>query len=221
MPAVAVRQVAADRGRPGSENSSAGKRAKACQAAKTGSCARGIAGQVVAPPRGQWPGTRSSGAMIWSNPSSGYLFSSSCGQQVVGDPGARPVGGLLSLRGDAAHRAVFSRSWQARAERLGVRAAADRRAARTWRSEAAAEDAVERVVVVGRDRVELVVVAAGAGHRQAQQAAGHHVDAVVDDVVGHAEIPAAERQEAHRRLRRVGRRAAAWSAASWRRRNWS
>ena len=64
-----------------------------------------------------------------------------------------------------------------------------------------AEDAVERVVVVGRDRVELVVVAAGAGDRQAHQAAGDDVDPVVDDVVRVVHEAPAERQEAHRRQR--------------------
>ena len=36
----------------------------------------------------------------------------------------------------------------------------------------AGEDAVERVVVLGRDRVELVVVAAGASHGQAEECRG-------------------------------------------------
>ena len=43
----------------------------------------------------------------------------------------------------------------------------------------AREDAGERVVVLRRDRVELVVVAAGAGDRQAEEAARQRVDAVV------------------------------------------
>ena len=47
----------------------------------------------------------------------------------------------------------------------------------------AGEDAVERVIVFAGDRVELVVVAAGAGRPSAQQAAADHVDAVVDDLV--------------------------------------
>jgi hypothetical protein len=45
------------------------------------------------------------------------------------------------------------------------------------------EDAVERVIVLDRDRVELVVVAAGARDRQAQEGARDDVDPVVDDVV--------------------------------------
>ena len=69
------------------------------------------------------------------------------------------------------------------------------------RLDRAGEDAVERVVVVGRDRVELVVVAAGAGDREAEQAAGHDVDPVVEDVLLVVEEPPADRQEAERRER--------------------
>jgi hypothetical protein len=51
----------------------------------------------------------------------------------------------------------------------------------------AGEDAGQRVVVVGGDRVELVVVAAGAGDRQPQEGAGDGVDALLpllgDDVL--------------------------------------
>ena len=45
------------------------------------------------------------------------------------------------------------------------------------------EDRVERVVVAGGEGVELVVMAAGAGHGEPLHATHHHVDAVVDDVV--------------------------------------
>ena len=62
----------------------------------------------------------------------------------------------------------------------------------------AGEDAVERVIILGRDRVELVVVAAGAGDAQAHQAAGDDVDPVVDDLVLVVEEPAADGQEAER-----------------------
>ena len=48
----------------------------------------------------------------------------------------------------------------------------------------AGEHAGQGVVVVRRDRVELVVVAAGAGDGQAEQAAADRVDAVVP-LVGH------------------------------------
>ena len=69
------------------------------------------------------------------------------------------------------------------------------------RLDRAGEDAVERVVVVGRDRVELVVVTAGAGDGQAQQPATDDVDPVVDDVFLHVQEPPAERQKSQRRER--------------------
>ena len=51
------------------------------------------------------------------------------------------------------------------------------------REDAAAEEEARQAVVVGRrDRVELVVVAAGAGDRQAQEAPADRVDLVIDDV---------------------------------------
>ena len=65
------------------------------------------------------------------------------------------------------------------------------------RGRTAREHAVQRVIVVGRNRVVLVVVAAGAGDRQAQQAAGRRVDLVVDVVVVVVEL-AARRQKAER-----------------------
>ena len=71
------------------------------------------------------------------------------------------------------------------------------------RLDRAGEDAVERVVVFGRDRVELVVVAASAGDGQAQQAAGDDVDPVVDDLVLIEQEPAADRQETQGRQRSV------------------
>ena len=59
----------------------------------------------------------------------------------------------------------------------------DRPAVAVGRLGRAGEDAVKRVVVFGRDRVVLVVVAAGAGDRQPQKTAGDDVDPVVDDVI--------------------------------------
>ena len=41
------------------------------------------------------------------------------------------------------------------------------------------EDAGERVVVVLRNRIVLVIVAAGATHGQSQEAASDHVDSIV------------------------------------------
>ena len=87
-----------------------------------------------------------------------------------------------------------------------VRASAYRRASRgpsgCGVSCGTGEHAVERVVVGRRNRIELVIVAAGAGDGQPHQAAGHDVDAIVVDVERVVEEPAAEREEAHRR--RVG-----------------
>ena len=60
----------------------------------------------------------------------------------------------------------------------------------------AGEDAVERVIVLGRDRVELVVVATGAGDGQAEQAPPHDVDLVIDDLVTVVQVPASDGQEA-------------------------
>ena len=82
-----------------------------------------------------------------------------------------------------------------------LRGLIDRPERRDGRLVRAGEDAVQRVVVGRRDRVELVVVAAGARDGQPHQPARHHVDPVVDDVVRVVEEPPAERQEAHRRQR--------------------
>ena len=77
---------------------------------------------------------------------------------------------LLEERVDPASRrfaSSFSNA-SASADCVGLADAAAARAALAG----AGEDAVERVVVVGRDRVELVVVAAGAGDGQAHQCRG-------------------------------------------------
>ena len=65
------------------------------------------------------------------------------------------------------------------------------------------EDAVERVIVGGWDRVEFVVVATGAGGGQAHRAAANHVDPVVDDVVRDPEKSPPDGQESHRREGRL------------------
>ena len=65
----------------------------------------------------------------------------------------------------------------------------------------AVEDAGEGVVVLLRDRVELVVVAAGTAEREAEERLAHGVDLVVhhvaDDLllVGVAAVPDAVREE--------------------------
>ncbi len=51
----------------------------------------------------------------------------------------------------------------------------------------AGDDAGQGVVILGRDRVVLVVVAAGAGHRHRQKGAARHVDLIVNHVI--AELP--------------------------------
>ena len=56
---------------------------------------------------------------------------------------------------------------------------------------------MERVIVVGWNRVVLVVVAAGAGDRQSQQTAANDVDAVVDDLVLVQQEPPPDGQKAH------------------------
>ena len=43
----------------------------------------------------------------------------------------------------------------------------------------AGEDAAERVVVLGKDWIVLVVVTAGAGDGKAEHAAGHGIDALI------------------------------------------
>ena len=95
----------------------------------------------------------------------------------------------------------------------------------------AAEDAGQGVVVLLRDRVELVVVAAGAGDREPEERLRRRVDLLVDHV--HLELPAvalvvrlrADRQEAGGDQRA---RPSAWSSvagsrspASCSRTNWS
>src|SRR5207249_8302430 len=66
----------------------------------------------------------------------------------------------------------------------------------------AEEDARQSVVVLGRDRIKLVVVTARAGQRQAEEGPPDHVDLVVGDVrqqlflVGVAPAPVADRQHA-------------------------
>src|SRR5262249_7909757 len=49
----------------------------------------------------------------------------------------------------------------------------------------AGEDGSQAVVVPGGDRVELVVVTAGAGDGEAEDAPRHDIDLLVDDVIKH------------------------------------
>ena len=50
------------------------------------------------------------------------------------------------------------------------------------RFDRAGEDAVQRVVVGGRNRIELVIVAARAGDRQPEERLRRDIDPIVDDV---------------------------------------
>ena len=61
------------------------------------------------------------------------------------------------------------------------------------------EDAVQGVVVGRAHGLIFMVVATAAGDGEPHQAAGHQIDAVVDDVVRIAEERAAHREEAERR----------------------
>ena len=63
---------------------------------------------------------------------------------------------------------------------------------------AAGEHAVERVVVGHGNGVVLVFVAAGTADGQPHEAAGHDVDAVVNDVVRIVEKPPTQREKTHR-----------------------
>ena len=62
---------------------------------------------------------------------------------------------------------------------------------------AVGEDSVERVVIGRRDGIELVVVAAGALDGEPHEAAGGHVDPVIDDVRLIVEKPATQGQKPH------------------------
>ena len=66
---------------------------------------------------------------------------------------------------------------------------------------AAREHAMQRVVVPGRDRIKLMVMAARARDRQTQRSARHYINPVVNDVVLIVQEAAAQREKAHRRER--------------------
>ena len=60
------------------------------------------------------------------------------------------------------------------------------------------KDAVQRVIVFGRNRIVFVVVAASTTDCEPQHSATDHVDTVVDDVMRDAQKSATEREVAHR-----------------------
>ena len=67
------------------------------------------------------------------------------------------------------------------------------------RLDGAREDAVERVVVPCRNGIKLVIMAASTPHRQPQQAARDHIDAIINDVRGIVEETPPQREEPHGR----------------------
>ena len=70
---------------------------------------------------------------------------------------------------------------------------------RQLRFHGAGKHSVKRIVIARRDRIELVIVAAGASNRQTHQTAGRHVNAVVDDVVDVVHEAAAQGEKTHGR----------------------
>ena len=115
--------------------------------------------------------------------------------QVVGRPLPRRFGEELVLAvEELPELAPLRRGLLLELARLAVRVRpVDQR--QLERGLAAGEDAVERIIVGRGDGVVLVVVAAGTGDGQAQEAAGDRVDPVVDlvvDVVVEHPCPASE-----------------------------
>src|SRR4030095_14467356 len=62
---------------------------------------------------------------------------------------------------------------------------------------ATAEHAVKRIIITRRDWIELVIVTPRASDCQAHRRATENIDAIVDDVVHHAEKAPANSEEAH------------------------
>jgi hypothetical protein len=124
----------------------------------------------------------------------GILVQLELREQVVRHAGADAGGRLAAARGHRGVQLVEARAvflLEGR-ERVGLFRELDlhqlvRRAL---------EDAVERVVIRRRDGVVFVVVAAGALDGQSHRAARHHVNAVVNDLVRHADEAAAGGEEA-------------------------
>ena len=58
--------------------------------------------------------------------------------------------------------------------------------------------AVERIIVLGGNRIELVVVAPGTSDRQAHETAANDVDPIIDHVVNVAHEPRTDRQKPQR-----------------------
>ena len=84
----------------------------------------------------------------------------------------------------------------------GLRSGGNRRVVQ--RLDGRGEDAVQGIVILNRNRVELMVVTAGAGHRESEEGLGARVDAFVDDVVRVVEA-LADGKEAERGETRIVR----------------
>ena len=67
----------------------------------------------------------------------------------------------------------------------------------------AAEDAVQRIEIRRRNGVVFVIVTAGANHRQPHQATGHHVDPVIDLLLGAPQKAWPHREKTQRCQRRI------------------
>ena len=101
-----------------------------------------------------------------------------CGDDVLRDVGNERLTQLAGFVRLGVRQLLFERL-----DRLGLRVELLHDVIRRERRFAvlgAREDSGQRVVVLRRDRVELVIVAAGARHRQAEEPAAERVDPVVD-----------------------------------------
>jgi hypothetical protein len=126
----------------------------------------------------------------------GILFQLKLGRKVLADARPQPRPRLLAAR---RHRL---RELFAALRQLCIIAGRQRDQSVV----AASEHAVQRIIIGRRHRVVLVVVAPRAGHRQAHGAASDHVDAVIDDVMGHPDEPPPAGEKSHgREVGRIGR----------------
>ena len=129
--------------------------------------------------------------------------------EIVGDPPAHAIGRLATPRRERVMELRLALREARLEDRLGLgRLVGAVGLGGQKLLGGAREDPVERVVVGRGHGIVFVVVAAGAGHGQAHRRARQDVDAVVDDLVRHADEAPAQREEAHRRGGRgiVGRR---------------
>ena len=124
----------------------------------------------------------------------GVFFQFGLGLQMPGDGG--PHAGRLLLTPQRQRGAQFVRARGQLLVESGVGRAGF--TAGDQHLGTALEDPIERIVVADGDRIEFVIMAAGAGHRQGLGAAHHNINAIIDDVVGDAEKPFSEGKKSHR-----------------------